>query len=352
MNASTSDSLSLPSIVWLGKRGTKSAGILKPHERNKIMGVPMQRPLWSGQIQISLVAFGVKIFPAVEARSEIHFHQLSRATGERVHHRKVVGDAAADGDPIEKDDIVKGYEYRKGEYVAIEPSEIENLRIPSNHTLAITQFVDLDEVKPEYFEKPYFIVPDGDNQTEAFIVVRKALQATHKAAIGKIAFGGREHLIAISAPWDAKSDTAANRGMMGYTLRYADELRDRAEYFAEIKSKAVDADQLSLAKELIQRKTAKFMADKFHDEYEAALKELVEAKVKHLPLPKDEPVRRSAKVINLMDALRKSIKSGDTDAEKNSAPKSSKAKSPKNKLGPRLVKPVAKSKSTRTRKSA
>jgi DNA end-binding protein Ku len=315
----------------------------------------MPRPFWSGQIQISLVSFGVKMFPAVEAKSEIRFHQLSRKTGGRIHHKKVVGEPGSDGAAVEKDEIVKGYEYRKGEYVTIEPSEIENLRVPSRHTIAVAQFVDMDELDYEFIEKPYFVVPDGDNQAEAFAVIRQALQTTKKAALGKIAFGGREHLVAIVAPRDAKGDAAAGRGMMAYTLHYADELRDPAAYFSEIKKTTVDADQLSLAKELIQRKAAKFDPEQFHDEYEAALKELVEAKVNHAPIPKDEAAPRSGKVINLMDALRKSVKSssGDREADAEAArPKKKSAPASEPKRGLSLVKPVAKPKARRTRKAA
>jgi DNA end-binding protein Ku len=313
----------------------------------------MPRPFWSGQIQISLVSFGVNLFPAVEAKSEIHFHQLSRRTGERIHHRKFSGgDDGSDGSAVDKEDIVKGYEYRKGEYVTIEPSEIENLRIPSRRTLAVTQFVDIDELNPELFEKPYFVVPDGENQTEAFTVIRQALQSTKKAALGKIAFGGREHLMAISAPYDAKDGSASSRGMIAYTLRYAEELRDPAEYFSAIKKTAVDSDQLALAKELIQRKTARFSAEKFHDEYEAALKELVEAKVNNAPLPKEEPMRRTGKVINLMDALRKSVKSQTDEPDESAAARPTKRKTAVHKKGLRLVKPTARSASNRTRKSA
>jgi DNA end-binding protein Ku len=272
------------------------------------------RPFWSGYIQISLVSFGVKLFTATETKNEIRFHQLSRKTGERIRHQKVSGDADSEGaEKVEKDEIVKGYEYSKGQYVVIEPSEIENLRVPSRHTLEVSQFVDLDELDPGLFEKPYFVLPDNDQQLEAYSVVRKALQITRKAAIGKIAFSGREHLVAISAPPESKDDSAASRGLMAYVLRYAEELRNPAEYFGEIKKVAIDDDQLSLAKELIKRKAAKFDANKFTDQYEIALRELVDAKVKHAPIPQDEPVRASAKVINLMDALRKSVGGGATE---------------------------------------
>jgi len=273
----------------------------------------MVRPFWTGQIQISLVSFGVSLFPATESKSEIRFHQLSRSTGERIRHQKVTGEG--EEGPVEKDDIVKGYEYRKGEYVMIEPDEIKNLRIPSKRTLDVTQFVEMKEIDPEYFEKPYFVVPEDDSQAEAFGVVRKALQTTKKVALGKIAFSGREHLIAVTAPSDDKLP-----GMVAYTMRYAEELRKPGSYFADIKKATIDSDQLSLAKELIKRKTAKFAPEKFTDQYEAALREMVEAKVKHLPVPQDEPAPRSGKVVNLMDALRKSVQGDKTPALERKSP--------------------------------
>ncbi|HEX3969412.1 MAG TPA: Ku protein [Edaphobacter sp.] len=296
----------------------------------------MPRPFWSGQVQISLVSFGIKLFPATEAKSEIHFHQLSRKSGQRIKHQKV----SEEEGPVEKSDIVKGYEYRKGKYVTIEPEEIEHLRIPSRHTLEVAQFVDVDDVSPEFFEKPYFVVPEDEDKAEAFTVVRKALQTMKKIGLGKIAFAGREHLVALSTPADDKLP-----GMMAYTMRYAEELRDPAEYFGDIKKVAVEEEQLSLAKELIKRKAAKFAPEKFKDEYETALREMVEAKVKHQPIPQEEPAPKSAKVINLMDALRKSVSKDETPSAKKKA--SSHAGSRK---GITLVKPAAKA--SKSRKSA
>jgi DNA end-binding protein Ku len=239
---------------------------------------------------------------------------------------------------------VKGYEYRKGEYVTVEPEEIEHLRIPSRHTLEVAQFVDADEPGPEFFEKPYFVVPENDVQAEAFTVVRKALQETKKIGLGKIAFGGREHLVALAAPKDEKL-----AGMMAYTMRYAEELRAPAEYFRDIKKIAVDEDQLSLAKELIKRKSGKFVPEKFKDEYEVALREMVEAKVKHAPIPREEPAPKTAKVINLMDALRKSVRGDEAPvATKKGVAKSTGTGSKK---GLMLVK-SASGKTRRSRKSA
>jgi DNA end-binding protein Ku len=267
----------------------------------------MARPFWSGQFQISLVSFGIQLFPATEAKSEIHFHQLDRRTGERIRHQNVSGD----DDPLDKDQIVKGYEYSKGEYVMIEPEDIENLRIPSRQTLEVAQFVDRDQLNPEFFEKPYFVTPENPSQAEAFAVVRKAMQSSRRVAVGKIAFGGREHLLAVAAPEDDKQ-----LGMMAYTLRYSEELRDPAEYFDGIKRITIDKDQLNLALELIKRKSSAFDPARFSDEYETALRAMVEAKVNHAPLPKGSPAKKSGKVINLMDALRKSVQA---DAEPKSA---------------------------------
>jgi len=159
------------------------------------------RPYWSGQVRISLVSFGVKLFPATEAKSEIRFHQIDRKSGERVRHQKV---AEGDDVPVEKEDIVKGYEYSKGHYVQIDPKEIEHLRIPSKHTLEIQQFVPVDDLDRALFEKPYFVLPEKDTDAAAFAVVRRALQDTGTAGLGKIAMAGREHLMAISVPSDSK----------------------------------------------------------------------------------------------------------------------------------------------------
>ena len=317
----------------------------------------MARPYWSGQMQISLVSFGIQLFPATEAKSEIRFHQLNRKTGERVRHQNVSDDEV----PVAKDEIVKGYEYTKGEYVVIEPDDIEKLRIPSRKTLDVAQFVGIDEIDPKFFEKPYFVAPENGSQAEAFAVVRKALQTTQKVALGKIAFGGREHLMAVAAPLDD-----AQPGLMAYMMRYAEELRDPADFVGATAKTTVDADQLSLAKELIKRKTAKFEPAKFTDEYESALRAMVEAKVKHVPLPKETPAPKSAKVINLMDALRKSVNrtdASDTEnparskkAESRSSSASQSKKPPARETGPvrklALVKSASKGKAASKRKSA
>lgn len=308
----------------------------------------MARPYWSGQIQISLVSFGVKLFVATEAASQISFHQIDRNTGERVRHQNVVKEDAASErsseSPVDRSDIVKGYEYRKGEYVTIEPDEIAKLRIPSKRTIEIEQFVDVSEIDPGFFEKPYFVVPENETQGHAFAVIRKALLESGKAGLGEVAFAGREHLIALMPPSDEKE-----LGLMAYSLRYGAELRDAAQYFSDIKDEKVDSDQLSLAKELIQRKTAKFDPSKFKDDYEAALKKLVEAKVKHEPLPVDEEAPKRSNVINLMDALRRSVGEGKAGSRKPPAASHERkpvARASTKKPGPKLVRPASKRRKT------
>ena len=260
----------------------------------------MARPSWSGQLRISLVSFGINLIPATESKSEIRFHQIDRNTGERVRHQKV---SAGDDEPVEKGDIVKGYEYSKGQYIQLEPAEIENLRIPSKHTVELDQFVHVDEIDPAYFEKPYFVLPENAAQAEAFAVVREALKETKQIGLGKIAMSGRERLVAITAPTDPNL-----LGMMAYTLRFASELRNAAEYFEGMKEPKIVGDELALAKELIKRKATAFEPEKFTDTYETALRELIDSKLKHVDLPKEqEREQRSGKVINLMDALRQSV---------------------------------------------
>jgi DNA end-binding protein Ku len=277
------------------------------------------RPFWSGQLRISLVSFGVQLFPATSSTSEITFHQIDRKTHQRVHHLNVTDDDK----PVDNSDIVKGYEYSKGKYVIVEPEEVKQLRIDTNKTIDISQFVDPDSIPPYLFEKPYFVVPDPKGPIEAFSVVREAMAEANKVAVGEVAFGGREHLIAIAPAPDKKE-----LGLMAYTLRYAEELRDAQEYFGGIREPAIGKKELALANELIKSHSAPFHLDKFKDDYEAALRELIEAKRTETPLPVVEEKPRP-KVVNLMDALRRSV-----DESKGKPPEPAR----KTKKGPTLVK--------------
>jgi len=288
----------------------------------------MARPYWTGNLQISLVSFGVSLYVATETKSQISFHQISRRTGERIRHQKVLESAVENNEAttaVEKDEIVKGYEYSKGQYVIIEPSELENLRIPSKHTIAVSQFVGATDLNPEYVEKPYFVLPENDSQAESFNVIRQALVKTGKIAIGKVTFSGRENVVAVVP---ANND---DRGMMAYTLRFQNELRNQGDYFRDIKATAIDQDSLELAETLIKRMSSKFDLSKFEDGYEVAVKALVDAKVNNLPALVDEtPRQQPAKVINLMDALRKSI---GQDAGLGKKPPKSEKETPGKKIG-------------------
>ena len=277
------------------------------------------RPYWSGQLRISLVAFGIQLFPATSTTSDVSFHQIDRKTHQRIHHLNVInGD-----EPVANDDIVKGYEYSKGKYVIVEPDEIKNLRLETQKTINIAQFIDSKDLPPYLFEKPYFVVPDQKGSADAFAVVREAMLESDKIAIGEAAFAGREHLIAIAPHPDKKM-----RGLMAYTLRYAEELRKAKDYFNNIPEHAIDKKELELAEQLIRSQSAPFRLDEFKDDYEAALRELINAKRNQtaLPVPKETP---KPKVVSLMDALRRSV-----DDSKSKTPASHRS----TKKGPKLVK--------------
>ena len=256
------------------------------------------RPYWSGHLRMSLVQFGIQLYPAVNPHAGIAFHEIDRETGQRIHHLNVIGQNR----PIDNSDIVKGYEYKKGKYLAIEPEEIAKVRIESKNIIDVSQFVDFSDLPRGLFEKPYFVVPQPKEPVDAFNIVRRAMKDTGKAAIGEIAFGGREHLIAIAVP-----DDPSERGLMAYTLRYGEELRKSADYFSRIPRTEIDKKQLAMAAELIRSYSGPLKLDDFKDDYEAALRKLLEAKQKNKPLPLEEDQPKRAKVIDLMDALRQSV---------------------------------------------
>lgn len=256
------------------------------------------RPYWSGHLRMSLVQFGIQLYPAVNTQAGIAFHEIDRETRQRIHRLNVIGQNR----PIDNTDIVKGYEYQKGKYLAVEPEEIAKLRIESKNVIEIKGFVELSELHHSLFEKPYFVVPQPKESVDAFSVVRRAMQDTGKAAIGEIAFGGREHLIAIAVP-----DDSSERGLMAYTLRYGEELRKSADYFSSIPKTEIDKKQLAMAAELIRSYSGPLQLADFKDDYEAALRKLLEAKQKDRPLSLEEERPKRAKVIDLMDALRQSV---------------------------------------------
>jgi len=282
------------------------------------------RPYWSGQLRISLVSFGIQLYPATSSAPGISFHQIDRVSGQRVRHLNVI-----DGDqPVENSEIVKGFEYSKGKYLIIEPEEIKKLRLETENAIEIAQFVDSKDLAPYLFEKPYFVIPDPKGPIDAFAVVRTAMAKTDKIAIGEVAFGGREHLIAIAVPPGNNS-----RGLMAYILRYSNELRDQAEYFSSIADHTIDKKQLALATELIHSHSAPFHYEDYKDDYEAALRELVESKLSQTPLPMNEAKPQRPNVVGLMDALKQSLNQSKGDEGRKAQ-----AQQPPKK-GPALVRP-------------
>ena len=264
----------------------------------------MARPYWQGSIQISLVSAQVSLFPASNSARAIEFHRIHRDTGERVRQQNVVpgGDDGDESREVDKSDIVKGYEYEKGKYIAIDPEEIKQLRLKSQKTLEVAQFVGHDEVDLGFFEKPYYVVPKDDSQAKVLAILRKALEDTDTIGLGEITFSGREHLVALAAPVSTEV-----RGLMLYVMRYEEELRDPADYYSGISEAKIDEKQVALAKQLIESYREPFDASKFKDDYEASLRELVDAKLHHKkpPAPEKEPKR--GKVIDLMEALKRSV---------------------------------------------
>jgi len=280
------------------------------------------RAYWQGHLRVSLVSFPIRLYPASVPARQIAFHQIDKKSGQRVRQQLIVPDKG----PVDRSDIMKGYEYEKDHYIEIDPDELAQLRLPAKHTIDVAQFVAIDEIDPIYYDKPYYVVPDDQMALPAFATVRDAMKAARVAAIGEIVFSGKEHLAAIRA---------CGRGMVLDTLRYADEVKKAAPFFEEIGKAEIDADQLDMAKMLIKKKTGPLDVTKINDSYEAAVKELVAAKLKHKPLPKDDEAPPRGNVINLMDALKRSLAGGDeteaTPPRKTAARKPAAKSAPANK---------------------
>ena len=257
----------------------------------------MARPIWQGQIQISLVSFGVSIVPASTSARQVAFHEVDRKTGERIHHRKT-----ADDKDVEADDVAKGYEYEKGKYLVIEPEDLKRLRLPGQKTVTLEHFVPRDHIDPAFFERPYFLIPKDEAQARTMATMSRALRESERVGLAEITFSGREHFAAIAPPIDTGSPW-----LNMYLLRYQEELRDAAGYYKDLKKPTVDKKQLAMAQELIKSYSEEFDPAAFKDDFEAALREFVQAKLGNKPLPKRTPEAKPGKVIDLMDALKKSL---------------------------------------------
>jgi DNA end-binding protein Ku len=251
------------------------------------------RAYWKGYLRLSLVSCPIQLFPATSEREKVRFHQLNRATGNRIRYMKV---DAESGDEVASDDIVKGYEVSKGNYIEMEPDELDAVEIESTRMIDIDQFVPGKEIDELYLKDPYYIVPDGDVGAQAFAVIREAIKREGMVALGRVVFTNREHVIALEP---------RGNGLMGVTLRYPYEVRDEKDYFDDIPNESVPKDMLELATHIVQSKAGHFKPDKFEDHYETGLRDLIKRKQDGKPIEKAKE-REPAKVIDLMEALRKS----------------------------------------------
>ncbi len=254
------------------------------------------RPYWKGFLKLSLVSCPIALYPATSEREKIRFNQINKNTGNRIRYLKVDTET---GDEVQNDDIIKGYEVDKGRYIEIEPDEFEAIAIESRRTIEIDQFVSRTEIDDLYFNNPYYIVPDGEVGQQAFAVIREAIKSEGMVAVGTVVFTTREHIIALEA---------RGKGLLGVTLRYPYEVRNEGEYFDDIPNEKVPKDMLELATHIVETKTKRFEPEKFQDHYENALTELLKTKQAGQKVVRGE-TREPPRVINLMDALRNSVRS-------------------------------------------
>lgn len=255
----------------------------------------------------------MKIFPATKSGARIQFHQVHEPSGKRVRYQKIVPGIG----PIDTDEIVKGFELQKGQYVLIDPDEIESLKLETKRTLDLVQFVKQGEIDPLWFDRPYYVVADDELAEEGYRVLRDALRESNRVGIGQFVMRGREHIATLKPCGD---------GLLLETLRFADEVRSASPYFTQINDEEPDEELLSLAEELIERKSAPFDPKEFKDRYTEAVRNLIDVKAKRRkPIEvEEEDTSGGAQVIDLVEALKRSVRSdkkssGSTSAEKRSA---------------------------------
>lgn len=253
------------------------------------------RAYWKGFLRLSLVSCPIQLFPATSEREKISFHQINKETGNRIRYRKVDEET---GEEVPSENIIKGYEIGKGQYIEIEDDELEAIALESRKTIEIDEFVPKSEIDDLYNIRPYYIAPDGKVGQEAFVVIRKIIEQMNMVAIGRVVLTSREHVIAMEP---------RGKGIMGTLLRYPYEVRNENEYFDEIPDLKVGKDMMDLARHIVETKSGHFDPETFEDHYEASLNDLIEKKSRGIKIeaPKE---RAPTNVINLMDALRQSVR--------------------------------------------
>ena len=254
------------------------------------------RAYWKGYLKLSLVTCPVALYPASSQSEKTHFHQINRKTGNRLRQQMV---DEKTGQVVDGKNKGRGYELSNGNYVEIEPQELDAVEIESTHSIDIDKFVPAAEIDKRYYERPYYIVPDDKSGEEAFAVIRDAMKDKDRVALARIVFADREHILAIEP---------LGKGLLGTTLRYDYEVRDENDFFKGIPTPRVSQDMIDLAVLILDRKAGHFDPSKFNDEYEIALRKLVKGKAAGKPIEPAAREERPSNVVNLMDALRKSLK--------------------------------------------
>jgi DNA end-binding protein Ku len=272
------------------------------------------RANWKGFLRLSLVTCPVALYPATSDSEKISFNQINRKTGHRIKYAKVDADT---GEEVANEDIVKGYKVDTDTYIEVSKDELEDIALESTHTIEIDEFVPKADIDNRYLIRPYYLVPDGKVGHDAFAVIRETIRSMNKVAIGRVVLTNREHIIALE-PLD--------KGLMGTLLRYPYEVRSEKEYFDEVQDVKVTKDMLDLAKHIVEQKSGSFEPEAFEDHYESALIDLINKKRSGIRLPAKATPKTGGNVINLMDALKRSLAS-----EKQAGP-TAKAKGKKAKM--------------------
>lgn len=293
-----------PAAKRAGAKSASQSGERSRRTRGSAVARPAghRRPIWQGQLRLALVAVPVVVFPATSSGARLSFHQVHAPSGKRIRYEKVVPGVG----PVDTDDIVKGFEISKDRYVLLEDEEIDAVKLEARKTVDLVQFVDHCEIDPIWFDRPYYVVPDGDLAEDAYRVIRDALRSTRKVGIGQLVLRGRESIVALKPCGD---------GLMMETLRFADEVRNAAPFFADIGKGKSEPELLELAETLIEKKVAPYDPEKFKDRYTEALRAAIEAKAKKkkpVEVDDDEAPRGGAEIIDLVEALKRSVRGGDS----------------------------------------
>jgi DNA end-binding protein Ku len=272
------------------------------------------RPYWKGYLKLSLVSCPIAVFTATTTTERVSFRQINKQTGHRLR-QQWIDDVTRD--VVDAADKGRGYEVDKNVYIQVEDEEIEALEIESNHTIDIDTFVPREQIDERYLDSTYYIAPNDQVGREAFAVIREAMRGKGTVALGRIVLAKRERVIALQ-PWD--------KGLLGTTLRYAYEVRNASEYFDEIPDIKIPKEMLQLAEHILENKSGDFDPATFVDNYEEAVVEMLKHKQAGVPAPKQRAAAPASNVVNLMDALRRSVA-----ADKGAAPKVAARKTKKGK---------------------